>query len=55
MLAGALGIEPQQAFEALRSYARQRGLRIHDLAHEVVERRVPPSAFAPERFQEAAE
>jgi AmiR/NasT family two-component response regulator len=35
-------LEMKQAFDALRGYARSRGLRLSDVAADVVSRTLPP-------------
>ena len=41
VLAQRHGIEVDEAFRRLRSHARERGTRIHDVARDVVEQRLP--------------
>jgi hypothetical protein len=52
MLAVELGTEVDSAFEVMRAYTRNHGLRLHAVAAAVVERRLPTSAF---RLRDSAE
>ena len=45
----AIGLEMDEAFERLRSYARRHNLRLTDLCRRVVEGRVPTGELAPLR------
>lgn len=48
VLSGQTGLQPDEAFTALRSLARQRGTRLTDLARAVVERTVDPATLLPD-------
>ena len=38
VLAGRTGTNPEQAFNTMRGYARRNGRKLHDVAHDIVER-----------------
>jgi GAF domain-containing protein len=49
VFAGKTGLDPEEAFAALRSHARSRGMRLTDLARAVVDRTVDAATLEPRR------
>ena len=47
VLTERLGVSPRAAFERLRKSSRTRGLRVHDVARDVVESATDPTVDLP--------